>query len=319
MRIDDANLLPQVVNYLNNHREANRIKKMLYCLCTNRWEKDADYLNSINSQYLIEQIVREHDTLEKLKVLLQKLIKTVNKPEQYVNIAKAIYLAIGQLYPEFNQQHASKSPARIPTPEPTVGYTSQGIPSSLQRAYAPAPTQAYTNQDIPSSVQRAYAPAPTQAYTSQDIPSSLHRAYAPEPTQEFEEYIPPDYSVNEADYETYYDPDLGEEEPLNRGEMPEYDPFVLRQNVMSYTNPLRAKIILSIMLHPQFNFGNQSAVTMREYNLDDLLFEVMRAYPTVPELEESITSAVEQLVEVEEYGKAATGLLQSLIPLYSHR
>lgn len=319
MRIDDANLLPQVVNYLNNHREAKRIKKMLYCLCTNRWEKDADYLNSINSQYLIEQIVREHDSLEQLKILLQNLIKTVNKPEHYVNVAKTIYLAIGQLYPEFNQEHANKSPARTPIPEPTVGYT-QDIPSSLQRAYAPAATVGYTNQDIPSSVQRAYAPAPTQAsYTNQDLPSSLQRAYAPEPTQQFEEHIPPDYSINEADYETYYDPEAGEGESLNPGEMPEYDPFVLRQNVMSYTNPLRAKIILSIMLHPQFNFGNQSAVTMREYNLDDLLFEVLRAYPTVPELEESITSAVEQLVEVEEYGKAATGLLQSLIPLYSHR
>ena len=298
MRIDDASLLPQVVNYLNNHREANRIKKMLYCLCTNRWEKDADYLNSINSEYLIEQIVREHNTLEQLKVLLQKLIQTVNKPEQYVKVAKTIYLAIGQLYPEFNQQHANKSPAQTPTPQPTQGYTSQ---------------------DVPSSVYRAYAPEPTQAYTSQEIPSSVYRAYAPEPTQAYTEYPAPEEHSNEADYETYYSPEPEEPESLNRPEMPEYDPFVLRQNVMSYTNPLRAKIILSIMLHPQFNFGNQSAVTMREYNLDDLLFEVMRAYPTVPELEESITSAVEQLVEVEEYGKAATGLLQSLIPLYAVR
>jgi hypothetical protein len=334
MRINDVNLLQQVVNYLNNHRESLRIKKMLYCLCTNRWEKDTDYLNSINPQYLIEQIVREHDTLEKLKALLQKLIGTVNKPKQYIDVAKIIYLAIGQLYPEFHQEHAAKSAAprpATPTPAPTPSYPSQAVlsqpaytpeptsmdvPSSLQRAYAPEPTQAHTSMDVPSSLQRAYAPEPTQAHTSMDVPSSLQRAYAPAPTQQFEPEVPEDYSVDESAYETYCAPEAPDDLPLDRVEVPDYDPFVLRQNVMSYTNPLRAKIILLVMLRPHFNFGSQSAATMREYYLDDLLLEVMKTYPTIEDLEESITYAVEQLIEVEEYGKAATGLLQSLVPLY---
>jgi hypothetical protein len=97
MRINDPNLLQQVVNYLDKHQEAVRIKKMLYCLCTGRWEKDTDYLNSINFQYLIEQIIRENNTLELLRALLQNLIGTVNKPKQYIAVAKVIYLAIGQL------------------------------------------------------------------------------------------------------------------------------------------------------------------------------------------------------------------------------
>jgi hypothetical protein len=319
MRISDVNLLQQVVNYLNKHRESIRIKKMLYCLCTNRWEKDTEYLNSIDPRYLIEQIVREHDTLEKLKALLQKLIGTVNKPKQYIDVAKIIYLAIGQLYPEFHQEHAAKSSAprpAAPAPAPTQAHTSMDVPSSLQRAYAPEPTQAHTSMDVPSSLQRAYAPAPTQAHTSVDVPSALQRAYAPAPTQQFEPEVPEDYNVDESAYETYCAPEAPDDIPLDRVEVPDYDPFVLRQNVMSYTNPLRAKIILLVMLRPHFNFGSQSAATMREYYLDDLLLEVMKTYPTIEDLEESITYAVEQLIEVEEYGKAATGLLQSLVPLY---
>jgi hypothetical protein len=190
------------------------------------------------------------------------------------------------------------------------------VPSSLQRAYAPEPTQAHTSMDVPSSLQRAYAPEPTQAHTSMDVPSSLQRAYAPAPTQQFEPEVPEDYSVDESAYETYCAPEAPDDLPLDRVEVPDYDPFVLRQNVMSYTNPLRAKIILLVMLRPHFNFGSQSAATMREYYLDDLLLEVMKTYPTIEDLEESITYAVEQLIEVEEYGKAATGLLQSLVPLY---
>jgi hypothetical protein len=349
MRINDPHLLQQVVNYLDKHQEAVRIKKMLYCLCTSRWEKDTDYLNSINFQYLIEQLVRENNTLDRFRVLLQNLVKTVNKPKQYIEIAKVIYLAIGQLYPEFRQEHGAKAPAaQRPAPEPSTATIDrevpsafqrayapeptqlphEGVPSALERAYAPAPTQALTeDRGIPSALERAYTPAPTQAFTEdRGVPSALERAYAPAPTQQFDNQASAseDNEVDESAYETYYDPNFSEggqfagadAYPEERAEVPEYDPFSLRQNVMSYTNPLRAKIILLVMLHPSFNFSSQSVNTMREYQLDDLLLEVLKTYPTMLQLEESMTCAVEQLVELEEYGKAATGLLQSLVPLY---
>jgi hypothetical protein len=325
MRINDANLLQQVVNYLDKHREAVRIKKMLYCLGTGRWEKDIDYLNSVNTQFLIEQIVREQVTLDRFRTLLQDLVKTVNKPKQYIEIAKVIYLAIGQLYPEFQQEHGQRAaaappatPAPQPIHEPTDSYIDRSIPSAIQRAYAPAPTQAYNNGGIPSSIERAYAPAPTQAIQTveRDIPSAIQRAYAPAPTQQFEPQAVDD-EVDESAYETYYDAQMPDDLPLERPDVPDYDPFVLRQNVMSYTNPLRAKMILLVMLYPQANFSNQSPAAIREYFLDDLLLEVLRTYPTIHDIEESITYAVEQLIEVEEYGKAANGLLQSLVPIYA--
>jgi hypothetical protein len=333
MRINDPNLLRQVVNYLDKHQETIRIKKMLYCLCTGRWEKDDDYLNSINFQYLVEQIVRENYTLDLLRLLLHNLLGTVNKPKKYIEIAKIIYLAIGQLYPEFHQEHIGKNkpvaprvaavvtpPARIPDPEPIYASTIDlPVASAFQRAYTPEPTQAYTSQGVPSSLQRAYAPEPTQAYTSQGVPSSLQRAYAPQPTQQFTPEVPDD-DVDESAYETYCAPDWpeqGQAEEVESAQAPTYDPFVLRQSVMSYANPLRAKIILLLMLRPDFNFSSQSVTMMREYLLDDLLVEIFQFYPTICQLEEGMTDAVEQLAEIEEYGKAANGLLQALIPIYA--
>ncbi len=316
MRINDPNLLQQVVKYLDKHQDAVRIKKMLYCLCTSRWEKDSDYLDSINFQYLIEQIVRENNTLDRFRALLQDLIKTVNKPKQYIAVAKVIYLAIGQLYPEFRQEHAGKAtPApAIPTPQPEPTNSAQGVPSAIQRAYAPVPTQ-LTDRGVPSAIERAYTPAPTQAFSSQVVPSTSERAYVSAATPQVAAPVPVSDDLDESAYETYYEPESYSGQSSD-GIVPEYDPFVLRQNVMNYANPLRAKIILLIMLRPDFNFSSQSAATMREYQLDDLLLEVLKAYPTIPQLEESMTFAVEQLVELEEYGKAANGLLQSLAPLY---
>ncbi len=325
MRINDPNLLQQVVNYLDKHQEAVRIKKMLYCLCTGRWEKDIEYLHSINFQYLIEQIIRENNTLELLRALLQKLIGTVNKPKQYIAVAKVIYLAIGQLYPEFDRQHGNKSKPASPKVE------TASTPSA--RISQPEPTNSSLGA-VPSSFQRAYAPEPTQL-TDLGVPSSLQRSYEPQPTQQFEAQAPNAYDdVDESAYETYCAPDLCEDGQYDRAEaqddryeqsevqddrptIPEYDPFVLRQNVMSSANPLRAKIILMLMLKPDFNFSSQSVTMMRDYQLDDLILEVLKNYPSVPDLEEGMTYAVEQLVEIEEYGKAANGLLQSLIPVYT--
>jgi hypothetical protein len=313
MRINDPNLLQQVVNYLDKHQEAVRIKKMLYCLCTGRWEKDTEYLNSINFQYLIEQIIRENNTLELLRALLQNLIGTVNKPKQYIAVAKVIYLAIGQLYPEFDREHGNKPKPASPQVETA--------PTPSARISQPEPTNSSMGA-VPSAFQRAYAPEPTQL-TDLGVPSSLQRSYEPQPTQQFEAQAPIYDDVDESAYETYCAPDLSEDGQYDsevqddRPIIPEYDPFVLRQNVMSSANPLRAKIILLLMLKPDFNFSSQSVSMMREYQLDDLILEVLKNYPSVPLLEEGITFAVEQLVEIEEYGKAANGLLQSLIPIYT--
>ncbi len=315
MRINDPNLLQQVVNYLDKHQEAVRIKKMLYCLCTGRWEKDIEYLNSINFQYLIEQIIRENNTLELLRALLQKLIGTVNKPKQYIAVAKVIYLAIGQLYPEFDREHGNKSKPASPQVETA--------PTPSARISQPEPTNSALGA-VPSSFQRAYAPEPTQL-TDLGVPSSLQRNYEPLPTQQFAAQASSGYDdVDESAYETYCAPDLCEDGQSDYPELeddrpiiPEYDTFVLRQNVMSSANPLRAKIILLLMLKPDFNFSSQSVSMMRDYQLDDLILEVLKNYPSVPDLEEGITYAVEQLVEIEEYGKAANGLLQSLIPVYT--
>ncbi len=347
MRINDANLLRQVVNYLDKHQEAVRVKKMLYCLGTGRWEKDVDYLKSVNTQFLIEQIVREQPTLDEFRSLLQNLVKTVNKPKQYIGIAKVVYLALGQLYPEFQQEHGSRAvvaqsnarsapvepvpapsePNNVPsaiqrayTPAPTQAYNEVGVPSAIQRAYTPTPTQATTSKgEVPSAIQRAYTPTPTQATTRSEVASAIQRAYAPISTPELDRAI--DNDIDESAYETYYNPDYAAEiSPAAEGEalldITQYDPFALRQSVMSYTNPLRAKIILLVMLYPSHNFGNQSIAAIREYFLDDLLMETVKAFPTLQDIEESMTYAVEQLVEVEEYGKAATGLLQSLATVY---
>jgi hypothetical protein len=48
MQILNREIFDQIVAYLEHHEHSIPIKKMLYCLCTDRWERDPEFLKSIN-------------------------------------------------------------------------------------------------------------------------------------------------------------------------------------------------------------------------------------------------------------------------------
>jgi hypothetical protein len=226
MQIHNREIFDQIVAYLEHHEHSVQIKKMLYCLCTDRWERDPDFLRSINCHHFAEYLVKEFDTHEELKEKLFGLLKTVNKPKEYIAVAKIIYSSLGQMYPDFHRMYSTtdlSAPAR------------------------------------PAAVSLTIA-------------------------------VP--------------------EQPI------EYNIFELRQNVMSYANPLRVKTLLLLMLVPT-EFSDPRKIY--DYLLDNLLANLISNYSKLPDIETAISEAVVQLPDVEEYGKAATGLIQALVPLYSKK
>jgi hypothetical protein len=222
MQIENREIFDQVVAYLEHHDSSLRIKKMLYCLCTHRWERNPEFLQSINCYHFAEFVVREINTHDELKARLFELLKTINKPQEYVPIAKIIYSALGQIYPDFHRQYSSEIATQPPAVKPA---------------------------------------APAAAAIK-------------------------------------------------------YNAFELRQSLMSYANPLRVKTILHMVMEPEEFLDPRK---INQHRLDDLLAAMIAKYPTLAEIETIMSEAVELLSDVEEYGKAATGLLQALVPLYSKK
>ncbi len=225
MNIINRDIFDQIVAYLEHHDDSLKIKKMLYCLCTGRWERNKDFLDSINCYHFAEYVVKEIDTHEQLKEKLFTLLKSVNKPQEYVGIAKIIYSALGQIYPDFHRLYSN---------------------------------------DLGAQQLRATQP-------SEPVPEVKSTAI-------------------------------------------EFDAFELRQKVMSYSNPLRVKTMLHMILHPEEFLDSRK---INQHLLDALLIEFINKYPKIQEVEELLSEAVELLDDVEEYGKAATGLIQSLMTVYS--
>jgi hypothetical protein len=224
MNIINREIFDQIVAYLEHHDDSLKIKKMLYCLCTGRWERNQDFLESINCYHFAEYVVKEIDTHEQLKSKLFVLLKSVNKPQEYVGIAKIIYSALGQIYPDFHRLYST------------------------------------------------------------DLGAQQLRATSLEPV-------------------------VAEKPPAI-----EFDTFELRQKVMSYSNPLRVKTMLHMILHPDEFLDPRK---INQHLLDNLLTEFISKYPKIQEVEELLSEAVELLDNIEEYGKAATGLIQSLMTVYT--
>ncbi len=96
-----------------------------------------------------------------------------------------------------------------------------------------------------------------------------------------------------------------------------YDPFAARLEIMSYTNPLRAKIVLFSTLYHSFDYSNQDWLNLRAHELDDLLQSLFRACKSFAELESHLHNTARRLKEPGENTKAAKAILQALKPFYT--
>lgn len=92
--------------------------------------------------------------------------------------------------------------------------------------------------------------------------------------------------------------------------------FDLRLDIMRYTNPLRAKLLLYSCLHGPFGFGQQDWSTLRAQTIDDLVREVFDYCETYDDLESKLDIIAHCLGENDENTQVAGALAQAMKPYY---
>lgn len=90
--------LPGAVNTLENHSEAVRIKKMMYCLFKKSWENDPRVFDEYSVEMLIIEVVRLYPTLKRLVFSIHGLIKSLNRQEIYAPLARDILRSLAPIY-----------------------------------------------------------------------------------------------------------------------------------------------------------------------------------------------------------------------------
>ncbi|MBD1912982.1 MULTISPECIES: hypothetical protein [unclassified Leptolyngbya] len=91
----------------------------------------------------------------------------------------------------------------------------------------------------------------------------------------------------------------------------------VRLQVMKYSNPLRAKVLLFSTLYRPLGPEPRSWEVLHSHELDTLLLEAFRAFRDDSELRLKLQQTAEALAESEHYIQAAGAILRALKPYYA--
>jgi hypothetical protein len=101
-------LLPQSIKNLENHLESLRIKKFIYCLCKHTWENDPTVFNQHSLEKLLTQLIDKYSTVKKLSLAMYTLVKSLNRQQTYIVLAKEILEQLAPIY-QANQNELENS------------------------------------------------------------------------------------------------------------------------------------------------------------------------------------------------------------------
>lgn len=348
-------IIDGIVKELEQNINSVRIKKLIFYACKDRWENDISILAGYQLKDLIQELKESKPTIEQLKSELDSLVKTLNRQTEYDAIANTIINELTKLYNEpaeltqvvfIRPENTGSAPgcssifeniaaqleqdANSLRIKKLIFYVCQGTwendPDSLARfnlaAFLQKLTQLYPTIDqltlaINSQVQTLNR-YEEYSIVGNIIITKLDQIYNEplEPTLVKTKKKPENNIVVDSVI-----PQASKEQPAVEADkqIPAYDPFDLRLEVMKYTNPLRAKILLFSAIYHSSKTTKQDWYLIRSETLDDLLFKVFNTCPTIQELESKLYSTASSIDSTDESTQAASAIVQCLRRFYSKK
>ncbi|OLP16590.1 hypothetical protein BST81_20550 [Leptolyngbya sp. 'hensonii'] len=92
--------------------------------------------------------------------------------------------------------------------------------------------------------------------------------------------------------------------------------FDIRADLMRYTNPLRAKMLIFSVLHDDFTASEINLLSLRLHPLDALLKTLIQTYPTQTEVETKLYTTARQMEDPDLCFQSANSILQALRSIY---
>ena len=109
-------LYKDVADRIDSRVDRLRMKKLLYCLCYEKWENDNDAIAQIRTITLIEALYQQITTIQGLQNRLRAVLLRLNRKATYAPIANALFEECQALYPEGNSRVAMPGAADLEDP-----------------------------------------------------------------------------------------------------------------------------------------------------------------------------------------------------------
>ena len=109
-------LYKDVADRIDIRDERVRMKKLLYCLCYEKWENDNEAITHIRTITLVEALYQQITTIQGLQNRLRAVLLRLNRKATYAPIANALFEECQALYPEGNSQVSMPGSADLEDP-----------------------------------------------------------------------------------------------------------------------------------------------------------------------------------------------------------
>ena len=94
----EDNSLRQVVNSLGNHLETERMQKLMFAACKNRWENDLSVINNYGLKNIILELRQNNPNFLSLRETLNQVAENLNKKSLYLPLAEIILTQLEPFY-----------------------------------------------------------------------------------------------------------------------------------------------------------------------------------------------------------------------------
>lgn len=270
-------LAAEIAHILMQHREQVRIEKLIFAVARGYWENNLQAIEEVGLANLLLELRQRYPTPGQLQEGFSQIVNNINKATFYLAIAKLVLEQMQVLYDEEPQPGDH---------DPVLGNEPQ-----TNLAMAPAPDPLVNNAQATSIVNFEDLP----------IPAPPPRPRPSEPILTVLGAVVPSPPGTPLQAQT---------------EKKEYDLFEIRSEIMQYTNPLRAKVLLFSVLFQSWDEHNPDWSLVRSYALDDLVEELILSRRRPNEVEIKLNALASQMFDREEYQQTAQTLIKIIKPLF---
>ncbi|PSB54918.1 WD40 repeat domain-containing protein [Chamaesiphon polymorphus] len=97
-------MLDAIVHNLEQSNHIARIKKLVFCACTNNWSNEAQQLSTVKFKSCIQQLRDRHASVVELKYLLYRIVIRLNHSTNYYTVANLLCQEMEPLYAESSER-----------------------------------------------------------------------------------------------------------------------------------------------------------------------------------------------------------------------
>jgi WD domain, G-beta repeat len=94
----ESGMLDVIVHNLEQSKHIARIKKLVFCACTNNWSNEAQQLSTVKFTSYLQQLRDRHASTVELKYLLYRIVIRLNHSSHYYTVANLLCEEMEPLY-----------------------------------------------------------------------------------------------------------------------------------------------------------------------------------------------------------------------------